>query len=121
MIHAGVGETHVNNILTSVDEPPVCHRLIKRKERRIGSTLEQCAKVSCDENLEREKSRSSLADGEQETPVNDSLGLLAEKLKINKCCLVEGYDLPDPDTWNGKAKPRTYLHTRMMLEMITEA
>ena len=36
MIHAGVGETHVNEILMSVDVPPICHKLMKWKEGRLA-------------------------------------------------------------------------------------
>ena len=55
MIHAGVGETHLNNILSTIDIPPVSHKTLKKAEREIGRALEQTAKASCLTHLEKER------------------------------------------------------------------
>ena len=40
MLHAGTGETHVNNLLTSMNVPPIHHKTLKRREREAGKGLE---------------------------------------------------------------------------------
>ena len=37
MLHAGTGETHVNNLLTSMNVPPIHHKTLKKREREAGS------------------------------------------------------------------------------------
>ena len=51
MLHSGVGETHINNFLSTLDIPPVCHKTLKKAERAVGVVIESCAKKSCMENL----------------------------------------------------------------------
>ena len=40
MLHAGIGEPHVNNLLTSMNIPPIHHKTLKRRERKAGKGLE---------------------------------------------------------------------------------
>ena len=56
MLHAGIGETHVNNVLSSINIPPVCSKTVKKAEREIGVILEKCAKSKpgCDTHLKKE-------------------------------------------------------------------
>jgi len=62
MIHAGIGVTHVNAFLTSVNIPPIDAKNMKRKEREIGPAIESLAKKSCTDALweEREISNDEL-------------------------------------------------------------
>ena len=43
MLHAGIGETHVNNLLTSMNVPPIHHKTLKRREREAGKGIETVA------------------------------------------------------------------------------
>ena len=56
MLHAGIGPTHVNAILTSMNVPAVSENTLKAREREVGPVIENFAKSSCLEALEREKS-----------------------------------------------------------------
>ena len=58
MIDAGIGETHVNNLLAALDIPPIHHKTLKKYERRIGVALEKSAGESCRRSLEEECGRS---------------------------------------------------------------
>ena len=55
MIDAGVGETHFNNILSTMNIPGMHHKTLKRHERSIGSVVESAAKKSCDISLMMER------------------------------------------------------------------
>lgn len=55
MLHAGMGPTHVNALLTSLNVPAVGANTIKAREREIGSAVEKIAKRSCTEALAAEK------------------------------------------------------------------
>ena len=58
MIDAGIGETHVNNLLAALDIPPIHHKTLKKYERRIGGPLEKSAGDRCRRSLEEECGRS---------------------------------------------------------------
>ena len=55
MLHAGIGETHINNLLTTMNLPHISHTSLKKRENEIGSVLEMFAKGSADSALETEK------------------------------------------------------------------
>ena len=55
MIHAGIGPTHVNALLTSMDIPPVSEGTLNRRRAEAGPAIEKVAKDSCHEALEQEK------------------------------------------------------------------
>ena len=55
MLHAGIGETHINNLLTTMNLPHISHKSLKKRENEIGSVLELFAKGSADSALETEK------------------------------------------------------------------
>ena len=59
MINAGVGATHLNNMLASMNIPPIHHKSLKRWEREVGSHLESAAKRSCKEALIAERRLSN--------------------------------------------------------------
>lgn len=79
MLHAGVGETHLNDILTSLDVPAVCHKTVKKVERTVGKAMESCAARSCQATLAlecrltQEKSTSS----DSASNVSPSSGVLS--------------------------------------------
>ena len=43
MLHTGIGETQVNNLLTSMNVPPIHHNTLKRREREAGKGIETVA------------------------------------------------------------------------------
>ena len=53
-LHAGMGNTHLNNLLSTMNVPTMNHNLCKRREREVGNTLEKVATDSCkfNSNLE---------------------------------------------------------------------
>ena len=55
MLHAGIGETHINNLLTTMNLPHISHTSLKKRENEISSVLEKFAKGSADSALETEK------------------------------------------------------------------
>ena len=56
MLHAGIGPTHVNAILTSMNVPAVSESTLRSREWEVGPVIENVGKISCLEALEREKS-----------------------------------------------------------------
>ena len=67
-LHAGIGNTHLNNLLSTMNIPTMNHRLFKEREREIGNVVENIAGESCKLNLNLEKvmdeqSSSPSADG----------------------------------------------------------
>ena len=67
MLHAGIGSTHVNALLTSMNLPPVGVNSFKAREREIGPAIESVAKNSCEKALEAEKMCPLIEDGNTET------------------------------------------------------
>ena len=57
MLHAGIGPSHVNSLLTSINLPAVAENTFKAREREIGPVIERLAKESCGKALEVEKSK----------------------------------------------------------------
>ena len=55
MLNAGIGETDVNHLLTTINLPEIFHKTIKSRENEIGSVLENFAKKSADSALFEEK------------------------------------------------------------------
>ena len=53
-LHAGIGNTHLNNLLSTMNIPTMNHRMFKR-EREIGNVVEKVARESCKLNLNLEK------------------------------------------------------------------
>ena len=54
-LHAGMGNTHLNNLLSTMNMPTINHHLFERREREVGNALENVAKDSCKINLNLEK------------------------------------------------------------------
>ena len=55
MLHAGIGPTHVNELLSSINVPSVGESTLKAREREVGPQIEKLAKESCLKSLENEK------------------------------------------------------------------
>ncbi|XP_068757667.1 uncharacterized protein [Montipora capricornis] len=55
MLHAGMGPTHVNALLSSLNIPTLCVTTLKAREREIGPAIENIANKSCDLEMEEEK------------------------------------------------------------------
>ena len=55
MLHAGIGPSHVNALLTSINTPPVSQSTFKAREREVGPAIKEAAKASCEEAMEVEK------------------------------------------------------------------
>ncbi len=54
-LDAGIGETHLNTILTTMNIPPITCGTFKKREREVGLAVEKVAKRSCSEVLMKEK------------------------------------------------------------------
>lgn len=58
MLHAGVGPTHVNALLSSMNIPPIARNTLKRREREVGPAVEKVAKRSCTDAFSEEREKS---------------------------------------------------------------
>lgn len=54
VVHTGLGPVQVNNLLTTINLPPVDPTTLKWREYKIDSTLETIAKLSCNEAQKEE-------------------------------------------------------------------
>ena len=63
MFHAGIGRSHVNSLLTSINLPAVAENTLKAREREIGPVIEKVAKESCETALQVEKTKWISAEG----------------------------------------------------------
>ncbi|XP_070561114.1 uncharacterized protein [Ptychodera flava] len=61
MIHAGIGERHVNSLFSSISLPTIHEKTLKRKERAAGEAITKVAKRSCEHALRGEISNSKKA------------------------------------------------------------
>ena len=118
MLHAGVGETHINNFLTSLDIPPICHKTVKKCEREVGVVVESEAKDSCRTFLAQEveltsglhaTSTPTLPEKIQEEPRRENsqtASLSPATTARYERRLEEGFDVPDPAYESWKASPQ---------------
>ena len=54
-LHAGIGNIHLNNLLSTMNIPTINHRLFKKREREIRNAVENIARESCKLNFNLEK------------------------------------------------------------------
>ena len=54
MIDAGIGESQINTVLSSLNVPAVTAPLLKRHERIVGTAIEAVAQESCLESIRLE-------------------------------------------------------------------
>ena len=59
-LHAGIGQTHINNVLATIDIPPLNSCTYKQREREVGRAVECIAKTSCQDSLNRERAQALL-------------------------------------------------------------
>ena len=55
MIDTGIGTTHLNSIMSTLNIPAITGTLSKRNERDVGKKVEELAHESCREALKLEK------------------------------------------------------------------
>ena len=66
MLHAGIGHTHLTNLLTTMNLPDISHRSLRQQEDEIGTVLESYAKRSADSALLEEKELTEMNNKESE-------------------------------------------------------
>ena len=54
-LHTGIGETHLNNLLCTLNIPPVNPVTFKSRENEIGHAVEQITKKSCKTAMSEER------------------------------------------------------------------
>ena len=55
MLHASIGETHLNNLLCTLNLPQISHKSLKVREVQIGSVMQDFANKSVDAALRKEQ------------------------------------------------------------------
>ena len=58
MLHAGLGESHVNNLFSALNVPGIHQKSLKRREREAGKGLETFTKKSVSDALVLEISKT---------------------------------------------------------------
>ena len=53
-LHAGIGQTHINNVLSTLNAPTLNSVTFKLREREVGKAVEGIAKSSCQDYLTME-------------------------------------------------------------------
>ena len=59
-LHAGIGQTHINNLLSTLNAPTINSVTFKLREREVGKAVEGVAKSSCQDYLVIEKQEALL-------------------------------------------------------------
>ena len=57
-LHAGIGQTHINNVLSTLNVPTLNSVNFKLREREVGKAVESIAKSSCQNCLTMEKNEA---------------------------------------------------------------
>ena len=57
-LHAGMGHTHVNHLLSTLNVPTVSHTAYKAREREVGRCVEAVVQESCKNVICKEKENS---------------------------------------------------------------
>ena len=60
-LNAGIGQTHVNSLLSCMNVPSINHTTFKAREREIGKAVESVAEASCMESSHEERKRAVAA------------------------------------------------------------
>ena len=55
ILHTGIGETHVNNLLSALNIPQINHKSLKQREVEIGTIIQAYADKSVDIALKKEQ------------------------------------------------------------------
>lgn len=102
MLHAGIGPTHVNALLTSMNVPAVSENTLKAREREIGPVIENIAKSSCLDALEMEK-RYWVPENVRQEP-SDSI--------VNNVAIGASYDMG----WQKRGKGHNSLTGKCLID-----
>ena len=54
-LHTGIGETHLNNLLSTLNVPTINPVTFKSREREIGAAVEKVAQKTCHQNMTLER------------------------------------------------------------------
>lgn len=84
-VHAGIGPTHVNAFLTSMNIPPIAHTTLNRRQMEAGLKIESVAKQSCITSTSFERDMQMKADG--------SCDLESENKNTAQVNLTVSYDM----------------------------
>ena len=60
-LNAGIGQTHVNSLLSCLNVPSINHVTFKAREREVGKVIESVAETSCRESCCEERKRAVAA------------------------------------------------------------
>lgn len=72
MLHAGIGPTHVNELLSSINVLSVGESTLKACEREVGPQIEKLAKKSRLESLETERNLWKEESGKENVEIGAS-------------------------------------------------
>ena len=75
MLHAGIGPTHVNAMLASLNVSVIGESTLKAREREIGPAIEKVAKSSCRSSMQKEKEKWELDSQGQDHGGKTSMGV----------------------------------------------
>lgn len=64
-LHAGIGQTHINNVLSTLNVPTLNSVTFKLREREVGKAVEKIAKGSCQNYLQMERGQALEKESEQ--------------------------------------------------------
>ena len=60
-LHIGIGQTQINNLLSTINIPTINISTFKKREREVGKATETLAKKSCKESIAEEREKAILA------------------------------------------------------------
>lgn len=66
MIDAGIGQTHLNSVLTVMDIPSIGSKALKVHERKVDKVIEKVAEESCLESIRLETTLTMQEANEEE-------------------------------------------------------
>jgi hypothetical protein len=104
-LHAGIGQTHINNLLATTNIPGLTNNTFKHRGREVGLAVEKVAKKSCKQVINDEKiialSNGIQSDENKVLPVacsfdmgwqkrgkghNSNTGHYTTRVKTCRCC-----------------------------------
>ena len=88
-LHAGIGQTHINNVLSTLNAPTLNSVTFKLREREVGKAVETIAKSSCQNCLTMRKMKH-----------------YKMELKVMR---VISFQYPVPLTWDGRDVERVVI------------
>ncbi|VDI58508.1 peroxin-5 [Mytilus galloprovincialis] len=89
-IHTGLGERQVNGFLSTLNIPPVSHRMFDQRQNEIGTILEEIAEKSMKEWTEKEKSMTKECSGNDDITVAVDAGWQKREVVADRHCSMIG-------------------------------